>query len=92
MNVDVKSKLSLDVFKENKAFHIRIRQGKEGDVRLMRAILLCPAGLYKQEDTGIFSISEDGCLECGTCLIACGDDVLEWSYPGGGTGVQYRFG
>jgi ferredoxin like protein len=34
----------------------------------------------------------DGCLECGTCRIACGTEVLEWYYPSGGAGVQFRFG
>jgi len=31
-------------------------------------------------------------LECGTCRIACGAEVLEWNYPEGGAGVQFRFG
>ena len=33
-----------------------------------------------------------GCLECGTCLIACNEGALSWSYPKGDYGVQYRFG
>lgn len=92
MSIDVKSKLALDVFKEDKEFHIRIREGKESDPRLKKAVLLCPAGLYRAEEDGTFSLGEDGCLECGTCLIACGSEVLEWHYPSGGTGVQFRFG
>jgi ferredoxin like protein len=34
----------------------------------------------------------DGCLECGTCRYVCGNEVLDWHYPEGGTGVQFRFG
>jgi len=34
----------------------------------------------------------EGCLECGTCIIACLADALDWRYPQAGFGVQYRFG
>jgi ferredoxin like protein len=33
-----------------------------------------------------------GCLECGTCMIACVDGSVKWKYPKSGFGVQYRFG
>lgn len=56
-----------------------------------RAIRVCPAGLYSIDEQGVFHISEDGCLECGTCLLACGGEVLDWRYPDGSVGVQYRF-
>lgn len=88
----IKEKLGLDVFKGFKQFHISIKPGMNGDSRLKRALMVCPAGLYSQNEAGEVNISEDGCLECGTCLIACGEDVLEWQYPTGGEGVQFRFG
>lgn len=88
----LKEKLGLDVFKEFKKFHIQIKEGMEKDSRLKRAILVCPAGLYTEIADGAVKVSEDGCLECGTCLIACGNEVLEWHYPEGGEGVQFRFG
>ncbi|NLU49801.1 MAG: hypothetical protein GXX09_05245 [Syntrophomonadaceae bacterium] len=88
----LKAKLGLNVFKEGGEFHIKIREGKAKDQRLKKAILVCPAGLYSENPDGEVTISVDGCLECGTCLIACGPEVLEWRYPDGGTGVQFRFG
>jgi ferredoxin like protein len=88
----LKAKLGLDVFKADKEFHIKIKPGKEKDTRLKKAILLCPAGLYSENEAGEVVISMDGCLECGTCLLACGDELLEWHYPNGGAGVQFRFG
>lgn len=88
----LKAKLGLDVFKEAKEFHIRIKPGKEKDSRLKKAILVCPAGLYSENSAGEVEINVDGCLECGTCLVACGEEILEWCYPGGGAGVQFRFG
>ncbi|MEK6545549.1 MAG: ferredoxin family protein, partial [Nitrospinota bacterium] len=32
----------------------------------------------------------EGCLECGTCRIAC--EFIEWRNPKGGYGVCYRYG
>lgn len=88
----LKAKLGLNVFKEDKEFHIKIKPGKDNDSRLKKAVILCPAGLYSENSAGDVELSVDGCLECGTCLIACGEDVLEWHYPSGGAGVQFRFG
>lgn len=91
--VDLKSKLGLDVFKPVGQPHIKIKAGKEKDPRLKPAVRLCPAGLYsKGENDEVTLATVDGCLECGTCLLACGTEVLDWTYPEGGTGVQFRFG
>jgi ferredoxin like protein len=88
----LKVKLGLDVFKPGGAHHIKIRPGMEKDPRLLQTIRLCPAGLYSATQTGDVVLTIDGCLECGTCRYVCGDEVLEWHYPEGGTGVQFRFG
>ncbi len=89
---DLKAKLALDVFKEDKEFPIVVRKGKERDPRLRKMVRICPAGLYREDASGAVTVSEDGCLECGTCLRVCGGDVLDWRYPNGGAGVQFRFG
>lgn len=88
----LKAKLGLDVFKHDSEPHIKIRPGMEKDDRLKKAVLVCPAGLYRENEEGQVEFTVDGCLECGTCLIACGREVLEWNYPSGGAGVQFRFG
>lgn len=88
----LKAKLGLDVFKHDKEAHIKIKPGMEKDSRLKRAVLVCPAGLYSENAQGEVELTIDGCLECGTCRIACGVEVLEWNYPNGGCGVQFRFG
>lgn len=64
--IGLKAKLGLDVFKEDKEFHIKITAGKEKDSRLRKAIIVCPAGLYSENENGEVVISVDGCLECGT--------------------------
>ncbi len=33
-----------------------------------------------------------GCLECGTCMVACQEGAIDWAYPKGEFGVQYRYG
>lgn len=89
---DLKAKLGFNVFKPDNKAHIKIRPGMEKDPRLQKAILVCPAGLYRKNEKGEVELTIDGCLECGTCRLACGSEVLEWDYPEGGYGVQFRFG
>ena len=89
---NIKGKLGLDVFKEGGDFHIEIKTEKMDDPRLRACVRLCPAGLYTLDEQGTVLLSTDGCLECGTCKIICGDEILSWSYPEGATGVQFRFG
>ena len=53
----------------------------------------CPAGRYTLKE-GEISFDYAGCLECGTCRIACprADKAIIWAYPRGGFGVQFRYG
>jgi len=88
----IDEKLANNVFKPSAKGHLAIRPGKETDGRLKLMVKWCPAGLYREGDEGKVSVSLDGCLECGTCRVICGSDVLIWQYPDGGEGVQYRFG
>ena len=55
----LKAKLGLDVFKEDKDFHIKIVVGKEKDSRLKKAIKVCPAGLYSENEDGEVVLSVD---------------------------------
>jgi ferredoxin like protein len=53
---------------------------------------VCPAECYKMEDDNVI-VSFEGCLECGTCRIACHEfDNIEWKYPLGGYGVTFIYG
>jgi len=90
--VDMKAKLGLDVFKPGGAPHIRIREGREKDPSLRKMTAICPAGLYDEGEGGVITLTLDGCLECGTCRLVCGTEILAWDYPEGGTGVQFRYG
>ncbi len=90
--LDMKAKLGLNVFKPGGQRHVRIKPGAEKSEKLRPALYVCPAGLYSLNKQGEVEVDPDGCLECGACRIACGPEALEWCYPEGGTGVQYRFG
>ena len=49
--------------------------------------------LYKIDENGAKSFDYAGCLECGTCRIACGGTIVEkWENPQPTMGVEYRFG
>ena len=44
-------------------------------------------------EEGNTSFDYAGCLECGTCRIACGDTIIaKWDMPQPTMGVEYRFG
>jgi len=91
-DVDVQRKLFTTRFKADKTSHLNI---KDADVCLgckdKPCLWFCPAEVYKWEDERI-TIAFEGCLECGTCRIGCPFDNIDWRYPRGGFGVQYKFG
>jgi ferredoxin like protein len=89
MNID--AKLGLDVFKLDKEPHIVIHDDICAERCTNRACLyVCPADLYELNDEQRMVVNWEGCLECGTCLICCEPQALEWHYPRGEFGVQYR--
>ena len=63
------------------------------DEEFDKLVLLCPAGLYKRDGEGRKTFDYAGCLECGTCRIACGDTIIRnWENPQPSMGVEYRYG
>ncbi len=51
----------------------------------------CPANCYTfNEETKLLSVVYETCLECGTCYVICDKGAVDWSYPRGGYGVNYR--
>lgn len=91
--MNIEAKLGLNVFKIDEESHIKIDNEVCSSVCTTKACLwVCPADLYEIDDQGNNTVNHEGCLECGTCLMACPHDALEWNYPQGGFGVQYRLG
>ena len=106
--MNIEAKLGLDVFKISAEPHITINQEIcQTECQVRYCLHICPANLYTMkkvevkgevevkvevEVEGEVQVDYEGCLECGTCLIACSHDALTWRYPGAGYGIQYRFG
>lgn len=91
--MNIEAKLGLDVFKIDQQPHIVVNDAVCGETCVLRpCLVVCPANLYTLDDQQEIQVDFEGCLECGTCFIACSDDALTWHYPRAGHGVQYRFG
>lgn len=72
--------------------HIELVE-EPSDEEFDKLIRVCPAALYKRDETGAKSFDYAGCLECGTCRIACGGTIIaKWENPQPTMGVEYRFG
>ena len=90
--VNIKDKLALDTFKVAKESHLKVDQSicKKCDCRCCLSI--CPAGVYTIGEQDEIHVDFEACLECGTCLIACPHNAIQWGYPQGGYGVQLMYG
>ncbi|MFH1382558.1 MAG: 4Fe-4S dicluster domain-containing protein [Chloroflexota bacterium] len=90
--VNIKDKLALDTFKVAKESHLKVDQGVCNKCDCRCCLSICPAGVYTVNEAGEIRVDFEACLECGTCLIACPHDAIQWSYPQGGYGVQLKYG
>jgi len=89
----VEEKLALGFFRTDDRSHIVLDQEACRACDPKVCLKICPAGLYSiSEETGEVVVECAGCLECGTCLLACPKGAIRWEYPRGGYGVQYRYG
>ncbi len=88
----ITDKLALDAFKNDKESHIHFDQKICQGCKERFCIYACPANLYSLKENGEMAVEFAGCLECGTCMIACIYGSIRWTYPQSGFGVQYRCG
>ena len=75
--------------------HIRIVDSEICQVQCQTkpCTVCCPASCYTAEGDGQITLITDGCLECGTCRIICSEHLnVQWDYPRGGYGIQFKFG
>ena len=93
ITVDVSEALAVNKYEVDEGNpHIELAEELD-DEEFLKLVKLCPAGLYKIDEAGNKSFDWAGCLECGTCRIACGDTIVEkWNNPGPMMGVEYRVG
>ncbi len=92
IQVNVDQLLSVDKFLPDETSHIVLSEDPD-TAEFEKLVRVCPAALYKITEDGSRRFDHSGCLECGTCRIACGSTIVEkWQYPDSGYGVQYRYG
>lgn len=93
ITVNVDGLLALDKYEVDESnAHVELVDDPDTE-EFLKLVRVCPAALYKIDAEGNKSFDYAGCLECGTCRIACGDTIVKkWENPGPTMGVQYRFG
>jgi len=71
--------------------HIRIIRDTCHECMHKTCTFACPVRCYTWNETrGKIDFAYEACVECGTCLVVCDRDALEWNYPRGGYGVRFR--
>ncbi|MDU6011980.1 MAG: ferredoxin family protein [Slackia sp.] len=93
IEVNVDEYLSLNKYEvDEENAHIELVDEPD-DAEFDKLIRVCPAALYKRDEDDVKSFDYAGCLECGTCRIACGGTIIKkWANPQPTMGVEYRFG
>ncbi|MBM2831209.1 MAG: ferredoxin [Dehalococcoidia bacterium] len=94
MSMPLEGKLFLDRFKVDEESHLRIVDGEKcfKECEGQPCLHLCPANVYRLEEGDRISVNYEGCLECGSCRIACRHLNIEWRFPRGGYGISHKFG
>lgn len=89
----IEDKLFLDRYRVSEESHLKITEQKKcmEECQDQPCLYFCPANVYRLED-GRISVHYEGCLECGSCRIACPLLNIEWSFPHGGYGICHKFG
>ncbi|MEG2369400.1 MAG: ferredoxin family protein, partial [Raoultibacter sp.] len=68
--VNVDNFLALNKYEvDEENAHIELVENPDDD-EFDKLIRVCPAALYRRDETGVKSFDYAGCLECGTCRIA----------------------
>lgn len=89
--VNIDDKLYLNRWKPDHQSHLVIKDPRVCAEKCTQkdCTVFCPARVYEWRD-GRIAVGHEGCLECGACRIACPYGNIEWNYPRGGYGVQFR--
>jgi ferredoxin like protein len=93
MRMKIADKLFMDRFRVDDEPHLRIIDGAvciHGCAE-QPCLYFCPANVYRLDGDRI-SVAYEGCLECGSCRIACPHLNISWRFPKGGYGVSHKFG
>jgi len=92
MNISIEERLGLVSFEVDKEKHIKVNTSICRDCEDKPCLRFCPARRYTLEKGEEIAHDYEGCLECGTCKLACPKGAVDFSYPRGGYGVYYKYG
>ncbi len=87
----IEDKLAVNKYDVDQDVHITINETICKLCQSHYCLYACPADCYQLTDEHI-TFSYEGCLECGSCRIACNLEAIEWNLPRGGFGVCYEYG
>lgn len=87
----IEDKLAINKYDVDREVHIRIKEEICQKCEDYPCLYVCPADCFKLAENHI-TLSYEGCLECGSCRIACERDSIEWAWPRGGLGICYQYG
>ncbi len=89
--INIENLTQITKFKCDEQSHILVDKEicKTCDSRV--CVQICPANCYTFNiETKRLDVVYETCLECGTCYVICDKKAIDWMYPRGGYGVQYR--
>ena len=88
---NVEDKLAVNKYDVDNDVHIKVKEDLCTACENHHCLYVCPADCYKLTD-GHITFSYRGCLECGSCQIACDKGAIEWILPRGGLGICFVYG
>ena len=91
----IEDKLFLVNFRPDETSHLVIKDQAicRDQCECKYCTVFCPSDVYRwEEKERKLSVAHEDCFECGACRIGCPYNNIEWRYPRGGFGVQYKYG
>ncbi len=90
-SMSLEDKLALNKYDIDEELHISVNEDICRTCRNRVCLHICPAECFKLLGEKI-TYSYEGCLECGSCRLACSKGAINWTYPRGGFGIAYQYG
>lgn len=92
--VEIADKLFLNTYSFDDESHISIRDRQVCvECENKECTAFCPADVYTwNEEEQKIDIGYENCIECTAARYACPYNNIDWVYPKGGKGIQYKYG